>query len=122
MVAYFNNCRGDDYSHYGGGAFYDLRTEGIQATQATDLSVGQECVVASQTKDGQVTFNWYTFQREAIILGKDGTSYRVFFGKHIKIETLSKQAAAQNNLYSIFFTKKGYFKRQSVIAKVGFIQ
>lgn len=55
----FNNCKGRDHADAfsRADAFYDLNTFGRQATQATDLKVGQVCVVAQSATDAdQITF------------------------------------------------------------------
>ena len=54
MIIFFNNCHGDDYTHYGSGAFYDLNITGFQATKATNLSVGQQCIVAAWKEYGLI--------------------------------------------------------------------
>lgn len=118
MIVYLNNCK--RYEHekiYGSGAFYDLNTVGFQATQANNLSVGQQCIVATPKNDGQIVFSWYSFLRESVKPDDTGTPWRVFFGKFIKSDKLSKGAAARNGLYSQFFDKNGNFKRRSVIQR-----
>ena len=118
MIVYFNNCQRREHERiYGSGAFYDLNTVGYQATKANNLSVGQQCIVATPQKDGKIVFSWYEFLRELVKPDNKGHRYRVFFGKHIKSETLSKGDAARDGLYSTFFNKNGNFKRPSVIQK-----
>lgn len=119
MIIYLNNCRGRDHTEkYGSAAFYDLNTVGRQATKANNLSVGQQCIVATRANDGQIVFSWYSFLRETDMIDEeDKIQYRVFFGKFIKSETLSQGEAAREGLYSTFFDKNGNFKRHSVIQR-----
>jgi hypothetical protein len=118
MIVYFNNCRGREHARmFGRGAFYDLDTTGFQATKANNLGVGQKCIVAAPADDGQIVFSWYSFLRETVKPDDEGHPCRVFFGKFIKSDTLSKGDAACNGLYSTFFNKDGNFKRQSVIQR-----
>jgi hypothetical protein len=118
MIVYFNNCiRREHERIYGSGAFYDLATKGYQATKANNLSVGQQCIVATPEKDGRIVFSWYEFLSEAVKLSENRHPCRVFFGKCIKSDTLSKGDAARHGLYSTFFDKNGNFKRQSVIRR-----
>ena len=117
MIIFFNNCHGDDYTHYGGGAFYDLNITGFQATKATNLSVGQQCIVAVPATGSEIVFHWFSFLHETVKPDKSGKPWRVFFGKFIKSETLLKTEAARNSLYSAFFDRNGHFKRQSVIQR-----
>lgn len=118
MIVYLNNCNRREHERiYGSGAFYDLATVGYQATRANNLSVGQQCIVATPEKDGKIVFSWYEFLREAVKKDDEGNSCRVFFGHRIKSDTLSKGDAARDRLYSTFFDKDGNFKRQSVIQR-----
>jgi hypothetical protein len=118
MIVFFNNCHGDDYAEiYGIGAFYDLKTVGIQATKATNLSVGQQCIVATPVRGDLIVFRWFSFLRETVMPDKNGEPCRVFFGKYLKSDTLSKSAAVRHDHYSVYFNKNGHFKRQSVIQR-----
>ncbi len=117
FVVYFNNCRDRDHvALFGSGAFYDLSTTGVQATKATNLQIGQECVVATTAPEDNVTFSWYSFLREDVMSDDRGIDCRVFFGKFVSSETLSKVAATRDTRYSAFFDVKGNFKRQSVVS------
>ena len=52
MIVYLNNCKGREHERiFGSGAFYDLATGGYQPTKATNLSVGQQCIVAMLEKN-----------------------------------------------------------------------
>jgi len=116
MRVFFNNCSGRDHVKlYGQGAFYDLDTTGRQSTQAKNLDVGQECVVATPATDGQITFSRFSFLHEEIKPDDIGSPCRVFFGPLLGSETLLKAEAAGNSPYSAFFNKNGHFKRHSVI-------
>ena len=118
MTTNFNNCRCRDHAGlFGKGAFFDLNTTGLQATMATDLSRGDECIVATYDEDGAVVFDWYTFSKETLEPDPDDpkTKVRVFYGKQIKSERLSKAKAAKTKPYSLFFNVRGDFKRPSVI-------
>ena len=112
----FNNCRNRPHTEmFGTGAFFDLNITGHQAALANNITAGEQCVVASVPADGRVKFDWYKltdvkFERDA-----EGERFRVFFGKPIKSEILSRRAAIRNGLYSHFFDKLGRFKQRSVI-------
>ncbi len=118
MTVNFNNCRCRDHaSLYKTGAFFDLNTTGLQATMATDITRGDKCVVASYDNDGGVVFDWFTFSKETLEADPDDpkTKVRVFYGKPIKSDRLSKSKAAKTKPYSVFFNVRGDFKRPSVI-------
>ena len=118
MLVYLNNCHGREHERiYGSGAFYDLATVGYQATKATNLRVGQQCIVATLEKDGKIMFTWYKFLRDGVKQDDEGNSCRVFFGERIRSDTLSKGAATRDVRYSAFFDKNGNFKRHSVIQR-----
>ena len=117
MIIFLNNCHGNDYSHYGTGAFYDLKTTGRQATQVPILYAGQQCIVAEPAAEGQIIFSRFSFLNEKQATDKFGKTLRVLFGKFIKSDTLLKTDAARDALYSMFFDKNGHFKRQSVIQR-----
>jgi predicted HNH restriction endonuclease len=115
-VIYFNNCKGrDQVAIYGPGAFFDLDDVGRQSKQALDLPVGQECVVASYGADGRIIFDWYTLDRETKLQDKSGNLCRVFFGKLLSTEALTKSKAIRSKRYSAFFSVSGHFKRHSVV-------
>ena len=84
---------------------------------ATDLSHGDECIVATYAEDGAVVFDWFTFSKETLEPDPDDpkTTVRVLYGKPIKSERLSKTKAAKTKPYSVFFNVRGDFKRPSVI-------
>ncbi len=64
MTVNFNNCRCRDHAGlYGKDAFYDLNTTGLQATMATDLSPGDQCIVATYAENGDVVFDWFKFAK-----------------------------------------------------------
>ena len=118
MPVFFNNCRCRDHvGLFGATAFYDLNTTGLQAKMATNLQPGQECVVASYDENGGVLFGWYTLTKESIEPdpAEPGMKVRVFRGKPIKSEQLSKSKAAKTKPYSVFFNKRGDFKRPSIV-------
>ncbi len=118
-AVFFNNCAERDHGAiYGKGAFFDLGTDGIQAGQATNLRPGQVCVVAAPTGDGKVTFDWYSLQRVQLCPDETGTKQRVFFGRLVKSESMSKAKAAGHRTYSVFFNINGHFKRQSSLRAV----
>lgn len=117
MTVYFNNCRCRDHARlFGSTAFYDLNTTGLQAKMATDLSPGQECVVASYDENRSIVFDWYILAKESLEPDPDNPKIkvRVFRGKPIKSERLSKRKAAKTKPYSVFFNARGDFKRPSV--------
>lgn len=115
---YFNNCRCRDHAGlFGKTAFYDLNTFGLQASMAADIVCGQKCIVASYDDNGDVTFDWYDFKKETLETdpGNRKLKVRVFRGKKLRSETMSKRKAARTKPYSHFFNKNGEFKRLSVI-------
>jgi|SRR6185369_2268485 len=117
MILYLNNCLNRDHKyHYGNGAYYDLYTVGNQADKATNLIIGQECIVASKNEQ-QVIFSWFKFLCEKIMVDENNDRVRVFFGDLFKTECFEKAEAANIAIYSPFFDKNGNFKRQSVIQK-----
>src|SRR5215213_2657152 len=112
-VYYLSNCKRRPHAKmYGVGAFYDLDVQGHQAKLATDISKGQKCVVATPTKkNGDIAFERFVLSR--IVIKRDDERdvlCRVFLGKRIDEETLSKVDAARHPLYEIFFNKNGGFK------------
>ncbi len=115
-VLLLNNCRGREHTRlYGVDAFYDLYTTGYQANMATDLRADQVCVVASKPSIGGIAFSWYSFEREELMKDDEKITCRVFFGPHIRTETLSRAEAVKHGDYSGFFDINGNFKRRSVI-------
>jgi hypothetical protein len=100
VMFFLNNCKTFDHAkEYGiADAFFDLATTGFQASQATHLSPGETCVVATREEDGRIRFTWYSFSRVEIKSYK-GMPSRVFCGPPIKSETLSKADAARDGLY-----------------------
>ena len=118
MPVFFNNCRARDHAGlFGASAFYDLSTTGMQATMATNLKRGEECIVATPDANGEIVFSWFSLSREEMMPDPDepGTMVRVFKGKLIKSERFSKAEGATTEPYSVFFNVLGNFKRPSVI-------
>ncbi len=118
MLVFFNNCRCRDHARlFGAAAFYDLNTIGKQAEMATDIKRGEKCTVAAYGNDGGLLFSWYSFSHEKLLPNPTapGMKVRVFFGKLIKSEHLSKVRAAKTKPYAVFFNVLGNFKRPSVI-------
>lgn len=113
---FFNNCHGRQHVLlYGNRAFFDLETSGRQSRQARDLEPGQVCVVGSYGSSGeQVVFRWYAFSREASLRDDDLSMMRVFFGRSLGSETMSKQSAARSIRYRTLFKRTGDFKQGSV--------
>lgn len=118
----FNDCWRRNYAaiYQGEDAFYDLGAEGFQSALATDLVVGEECVVASYkdlTKQGRkiVVFRWFKFSQVIRLEDDDGDLNRVFCGGFLREESLLKTEAAKQPPYAHFFNCKGHFKQQSVI-------
>lgn len=74
-------------------------------------------MVASYGENGGVVFDWHTLSEESIEPGPDepGTKVRVFRGKLIKSERLSKSKAAKTKPYTVFFNVRGDLKRPSVV-------
>ena len=46
---------------------------------------------------------------------ENGNPSRVFIGKRLRSETLSKSKAARTKPYSVYFNSNGHFKRRSAI-------
>ena len=116
---FFNNCRGRNYlNHYGmADAFYDLYMTGWQANKAPTFRRGDECIVATTMKDGQIGFTRFRLERVEELLDKQEDRNRVFCGPATQSETLSKDDAAHHNQYSVLFDKNGNFKQQSVLER-----
>src|SRR5262245_56425503 len=97
---FFNNCKARDHERlFGPGAFFDLDTTGHQATLATELGTGEQCIVVEPGPDGALTFDWYTYQRDETMPDDAGIVCRVLFGDLIKTETRSKADAISDGLY-----------------------
>lgn len=108
----FNNCHNRRHADiYGSGAFFDLDTAGPQDTVAgrvaNELAVEETCIVASLDITGDVTFDWYEFSREIVRPDEAGKPCHAYFGKHFKTETLSRDKAKRNAIYSFFLTSMG---------------
>ena len=115
-IVYFNNCkRRDHVAIFGPNAFFDLGISGRQGNQATDLPIGQRCVVASYDKTGRTVFDWHSLAKETVLTDLNDELCRVFFGPLLAKETLSKSSAAESAQYSTFFNVNGDFKRPSVL-------
>ncbi|MGB7328157.1 MAG: hypothetical protein WBD31_24995 [Rubripirellula sp.] len=115
-IVYFNNCKQRPHEIiFGPQAFFDLGLSGHQSKLATDLTIGQRCVVASYDEDRNTVFNWHTLSSEIVLTDKEGEQCRVFFGPLVATETLTKSTAAKKPQYSPFFNVNGDFKRPSVL-------
>ena len=102
---------------YGAGAFYDIYTYDRQPVWADQFVLGESCIVLSEPTPGRIAFNWYKFAHEK--RGRyDGKPTRVFFGKRIKSENLSRADAMTDPLYSKFFAENGRLKRQNLLRAV----
>jgi hypothetical protein len=114
MTIYMNNCHGINHAalYEKKDAFYDLYTTG---PQPKNLSVGQVCVVASRTKDKQVTFRWFSFERTAE--GKyEGRPTNVFCGRFIrKLGPFSQAEAAR--VVPTFFNTLGSFNQWNTLER-----
>ena len=117
MPVFFNNCRRRDHAGlFGAGAFYDLNQHGLQAKMATNLTPGDECVVATPAEDGNIVFGWFRFSHESVMPVEGGVGVRVLFGEFIRSVTLCRDEAISTEPYSVFFNVNGHFKRPSVIS------
>src|SRR6266850_1784554 len=118
-IVYFNNCRNRPHAQlFHDDAFFDLDTTGVQANQAPNLPVGQECVVVSRASGDMLEFRWYSYLAERLMVprgSKDSKQFRVFLGTEIYSEALPISQARGDDLYASFFDKNGHFKRQSTI-------
>ena len=115
---YFNNCRSRPHAEIYGSdnAFFDLNRFGKQATMATNLEVGEKCIVATQNEmRDTVEFVEYSFIRETIKPDEKRVPTRVQYGKRLRSKTMSKVDAAKSKQYGVFFNVNGDFKRPSVI-------
>jgi len=114
----FNNCRNRPYAElYPEGVFFDLRQDNRQANMATDLSTGDECIVATPVENGDIKFDWFSFTHEKIMDAPDEprVKVRVLFGEWVRSERLPKSEAARTAPYSLLFNVNGHFKRISAI-------
>jgi hypothetical protein len=110
-MLYLNNCDGKDHAQLYGinDAFFDLY---IEDSQPKKLVPNQECVVATRTKNGQITFSWFSFSRRSRneFAGRD---CKVFHGNLIKkLGPYSRAKAA--SVVPVFFNKNGDFKRWKI--------
>ncbi|HQZ68445.1 MAG TPA: hypothetical protein PLY87_25325 [Planctomycetaceae bacterium] len=116
----FNNCKGRDHADAfnRADAFYDLNTFGRQANQATDLKVGQICVVAqSASVDDQIAFETFTVKSIKFLRDKyTGDKCRVFCGTKKKSEVLLRLEACEHALYGAVFDCRTHFKQTSVVS------
>jgi hypothetical protein len=105
-----NNCDGKDHSDlYGEDAYFDLYVEDRQPKK---LVPKQECVVATRTDDGKITFSWFLFSHRSrnIYAGRE---CRVFHGSLVKkVGPLSQAEAAI--VMPAFFTQTGNFQRWKI--------
>jgi hypothetical protein len=116
MPVFFNNCNMREHARiYRRDAIYDLNPYGQQAEMATGLKRGEECVVATPNDDGDIDFVWFSFSQEIRMPDENDNPSRVFIGKRLRGETLSKAKAARTKPYSVYFNCNGHFKRRSVI-------
>ncbi len=115
----FNNCAGRDHADVFNrrAAFFDLNTYGRQENQATELTVGERCVVAqAATAADEIQFD--TFLLESIDLLPDKYTQetcRVFCGSLIRSETLARAEAHEHPLYGAVLDKNTHFKQTSVV-------
>ena len=91
MLLLLNNCRNRPHATYypstdGQIAFYDLDTEGHQATKAVGLGPGTECIVVSRLEGRRLRFQRYSFAREEVRPAPPSESglLRVFFGRPVR--------------------------------------
>lgn len=109
-MLYLNNCDGKDHAElYGRGAFFDLY---IEDRQPKKLVPKQEYVVATRTKDGQITFSWFSFSRRNnnVFAGRD---CKAFHGNLTKKSGPYSQAKAAS-VVPAFFTQNGDFKQWKI--------
>ncbi len=86
---------------------------------ANELSVGETCIVATpdiiDNITCDITFDWYRFSGEEVKLDRErNVDCHVYFGEHVKPETLSRVDAKRNAIYKQFFNVNRHFKRPSV--------
>jgi len=119
-IVYFNNCCNRPHTElFQADAFYDLNTTGVQAKQAVDLPVGQECIVASKPSHDTAKLTWYSFASERLMRERGNGSHakkcRVFLGTQTYSETMLISKASREPLYAPFFDKKDRFKQWATI-------
>lgn len=116
----FNNCAGRDHADAfnRADAFFDLNTYGRQLNQATELTVGDQCIVAQAANPAdEIQFD--TFLLESINLLPDkytGDTCRVFCGSLLQSETLARTEAHEHPLYGAVLNKNSHFKQTSVVS------
>ena len=121
----FNNCHKRDHANLYGrsDAFFDLDMFDSQAKVAErlsrELNIGDICIVATPDIPGDltcdITFDLYEFSGAKIMHDRERrVDCHVYFGKHIKPETLSRADAIRHRVYKNFFNVNGHFKRRSV--------
>jgi len=98
-------------------AFFDLETEGHQASQATELSTGDECLVAQKANDAnEVRFDRYILKGIHVLKDKyTGSMGRVFCGDHVSFELLPKLQACEHPEYREIFNSLNHFKRTAIV-------
>ena len=117
MPTFFNNSSARKHRGLYPVPFFDLNLSGRQEAMATNLQVGDECVVATPGQSGEVVFQWFKFSNEQILPDEEGRNVRVFYGLPLRSESLPKAVAAQTDPYAVFFDVNGHFKRPSAIAR-----
>ena len=117
MRAFMNNINGRRHENiYGQGAFFDLDLTDGQAKMIPAMIPEMECIVASygDKLKSTVVFTTHVFLREAKCASeRPGETCRVFFGRLIKTERMSKMDAKVDPRYAPFFNKLGHFKQPS---------
>ena len=115
----FNNCVGRDHADAfnRSDAFFDLNTYGRQENQATELKVGERCVVAqAATPSDEIQFDTFLVKSIQFLPDKyTGDTCRVFCGKLQRSETLPRIDACTHPIYGVIFNKKTHFKQTSVV-------
>lgn len=116
MLVLFNNCRRRDHATvYGDGAFYDLDGNARPGHRVPSVAPGTQCVVATPAGDGRIAFAWFHFLREEILPDENDVAGRVFFGRCVGAQILSRDEATQAAPYCEFFDARGHFRQLSVI-------
>jgi hypothetical protein len=112
-MLYLNNCDGKDHAELYGenNAFFDLYIEDVQPKK---LVPDQDCLVATRSKDGQITCSWFSFLRTSKneFIDREGNvrKCKVFHGNKTKELGPYSQAEAVS-VVPAFFTKNGEFKQ-----------
>ncbi|MBS0592006.1 MAG: hypothetical protein JSR84_00905 [Proteobacteria bacterium] len=116
MLYFLNNWQNLHHSKiYGGNAFFDLWTYGIDDKRARELAPGDTCLVLSPATGSNVTIA--TYKLASVRRGRSSTNQEVWVleGQFITDAVLPKIEAATHEQYSRFFNKRGHVNQWSIL-------